>query len=51
MGIPKDDAENKIRTNQNTTKGQYSGLAIQDGDEDPNLILCKYIQLFLEYIV
>ena len=32
-------------------QGQNSGLAIQDGDEDPNLILCKYIQLYLEYIV
>ena len=50
-GLPKDGMENKIRTNQYTSKGQNSGLAIQDGDEDPNLILCKYIQLYLEYIV
>ena len=50
-GLPKDGMENKIRTNQFTSKGQNSGLAIKDGNEDPNLILCKYIQLYLEYIV
>ena len=36
-------AENKIHTNQNTSKGQNSGLAIQHSDEDPSLILSKYI--------
>ena len=40
----KNGAENKIRTNQNTTKRQNSGLAIQDSDEDPNL---NFLQIYL----